>query len=361
MEAVLEVAIEKIRNHFSVHSFFILQDGNNTLYSNGLLQKEKKLAQAEYEVAEWSFKQGKIAGRHTAFAPETLYTFFPLSGTRINPGVLAIQTEKPFREEQKSYWDTFLALISNALEREFLGELAQKVRFLDESDRLYKTLFNSISHELRIPVATIMGASETILHNEGTVEIKSELCKEIVTASLRLNRLIENLLNMSRLESGHIRVRLDWCDMNDLFNKVLEDLADELKPFSSEVFIAPEMPLVKVDFGLMEQVLYNLVYNSTQYTPQGLLIRLSAKYENGKMFLEIADQGPGFPENEIRNVFKKFSRIDRNKTGGLGLGLSIAKGFIQAHNGIIEVENRTEGGACFTIAIPSDKLDFETM
>jgi K+-sensing histidine kinase KdpD len=361
MDEVLGVAIAEIKNHFSLSSFFILQNGNNILNSSGRLQKEKKLSSAEYSVAEWVFTNSKEAGTFTNNPFTVDYTFYPLLGTRLNPGVVGIKADKPFHDEQKSYWDTFMTQISNALEREFLGELAQKVRFLDESDRLYKTLFNSISHELRIPVATIMGASDSILNSSNPANMQSALCQEIFTASLRLNRLIDNLLNISRLESGHISVRLDWCDINDLFNKVTEDLKDDLRPFSLIANIPEDMPMVKIDFGLMEQVLYNLIFNSTQYAPAASEIGLKAEYTDGELIIMVTDRGPGLPEKELTNVFKKFFRVDGSKTGGLGLGLSIGKGFVEAHNGHISVDNLKEGGAIFTIRIPSGKPDIKTI
>jgi len=361
IEEVLKVSIQEIESHFALKSFLILQDGNNILHSSGRLQKEKKLSPSEYSLAEWVFKHSQMAGANTNNPFDAEYTFFPLQGNQLNPGVLAIKQSVPFTEEQKSYWDTFLAQISNALEREFLGELAQKLRFLDESDRLYKTLFNSISHELRIPVATIMGASDSILNSGNSGNTQAALCHEIFTASLRLNRLIENLLNMSRLESGHISLRLDWCDINDLINKVTEDLKEELKPFTIKVFIPEDMPLVKIDFGLMEQVLYNLLFNSTQHAPATSEIETNISFTRGKMIIEIIDFGPGFPESEIKNAFRKFYRVDGSKTGGLGLGLSIAKGFVEAHKGTIELENGKNTGAKFIIRIPSETPEIKNL
>jgi len=225
---------------------------------------------------------------------------------------------------------------------------------LNESDKLYKTLFNSISHELRIPVATIMGASDSLLTTEHSGEIRKELASEIFKASKRLNRLIENLLNMSRLESGRISPRLDWCDIHDLINKVSESLQDELKPFHLHVVIPDDMPFVKIDFGLMEQVLYNLLYNATQYAPTSVNLRVKAFYDNGIMTIQVMDRGPGFPTNEISLIFNKFYRVEGSKAGGTGLGLSIAKGFTEAHKGTITVENRQNGGAKFTIKIPTE-------
>ncbi len=361
IEEVLKVAISEIRRHFQLDSFFILQNGENILHDSGRLQHEKKLTSLEYEVAELVFKTSKKAGAFTNISPDIGYTIFPLPGTKISPGVVAVRLKEQFSGDQISYWDTFLAQISNALEREFLGEMAQRVRFLDESDRLYKTLFNSISHELRIPVATIMGASDSILNSANPARMQSALCNEIFTASLRLNRLIENLLNISRLESGHISARLDWYDLNDLVNKVADDLEEELKPFTLSIEMQDEMPLVKIDFGLMEQVLYNLLINSTQYAPPASIIKLTVEYYNSTMIINVADKGPGFPEKEIKHAFKKFFRVDENKTGGLGLGLSIAKGFVEAHGGTISVENLIQGGSLFSIQIPTETPDIITI
>lgn len=361
IDVVLAVAIEGIKNHFRIDPFFILQDGNNILHSSGRLQKEKKLAEKEYGVAEWVFSHSQKAGKFTDDSPSVEYTFFPMNGTRLNPGVVAVKLEQLFSGDHKAFWDTFLAQISNVLEREFLGELAQKARFLVESDRLYKTLFNSISHELRIPVATIMGASDSLLNSTHPGNVQSALFNEIFTASLRLNRLIENLLNMSRLESGQISVRLDWYDMNDLVNKVAEDLADELKPFTLAVKIPDDMPMVKIDYGLLEQALYNLLYNSTQYAPDASFIELSTCYDDSTLIIRVKDSGPGFPEEAIQNVFKKFFRVDSSKTGGLGLGLSIVKGFVEAHKGTVTVENRKNGGSEFTLKIPTENPDIQNL
>ncbi|MBN2348695.1 MAG: DUF4118 domain-containing protein [Bacteroidales bacterium] len=361
MDEVLKVAGNEIKNHFSLHSYFILQDGNNTLNPAFRKQKEEEITPAEFNVAEWVFKSSRPAGAHTSNPFTADHTFFPLLGTRLNPGVVAVKQIQPFFDDQRSFWETFLTQISNALEREFLGELAQKVRFLDESDRLYKTLFSSISHELRIPVATIMAASESIISSSNTGNIQTELCHEIFTASLRLNRLIENLLNISRLETGHLSVRLDWHDINDLVNKVTEDLKDELKPFSMKMTIPEEMPLVKIDFGLMEQVFYNLLLNSTQYAPGASKIEMDISFNNEAMIITLTDKGPGFPEDDLKNVFKKFFRVKGSSTGGLGLGLSIVKGFVEAHKGWVSVENVKQGGARFTILIPSEKPDIKNL
>ncbi len=261
------------------------------------------------------------------------------------------QQEEMAKDREKNV-NTMLEL---TLEREYLAELAQKARFLDESDKLYKTLFNSISHELRIPVATIMGAAESLITLKHTAELQEELSHEIFTASVRLNRVIENLLNMSRLESGRISLRADWHDINDLINKVSADLDEELKNFVLVVEIPDDMPLVRIDFGLMEQVLYNLLFNSAEYSPAGSEITIRISHANNMLAIKVLDRGPGFPADKISSVFNKFFRVENSKSGGLGLGLSIVKGFVEAHKGTITVENRKEGGADFTINIPSEQ------
>ncbi|BDX38691.1 hypothetical protein CYCD_20460 [Tenuifilaceae bacterium CYCD] len=350
VQRVTEANLEK---YFSVSSFLILQDGNNLLENKNRLNAENKLSSTEFKVASWVFENSKKAGKHTEDFPSAFYTYYPLVGTRIVPGVLAIKLEEPFVGDKIAFWNAFITLISNALEREFLGELVQKGKILEESDKLYKTLFSSISHELRIPVATIMGASDTLMTLQSNSKIQSELNYEISIASLRLNRLIENLLNMSRLESGRISIRLDWYDINDLLNKVVDELKEELKPFRLSINIQDEMPLVRFDFGLMEQVLYNLVLNACQHAPLKSSIRLNVRHNGGMLIIEVLDRGAGFPEGALSCLFDKFYRVSGSKTGGLGLGLSIVKGFVDAHKGNVSVGNRKNGGAKFTVKIPT--------
>jgi K+-sensing histidine kinase KdpD len=353
---VLKITTEQIKNNFSTDIIILLQDGNGKLDLSGKFLKGKRFNAAESEVAIWAFGNDKVAGKYTKTRSSEEYTWYPMAGTMLNPGIIGLKHNNPFPPELNTFWNTFLVQISNALEREFLGELAQKARFLDESDRLYKTLFNSISHELRIPVATIMGASDTLLSLPHSGNMQDALHNEIFTASRRLNRLIENLLNISRLESGRISVNLNWCDMNDLINKVTEDLSDDLKPFSLIADIPEEMPLVSIDFGLMEQVLYNLLYNSCEHAPVASNIRVKVSYLDAHLVIQVLDRGPGFPPDKLSMVFDKFFRIG-GKTGGLGLGLSIVKGFVDAHKGTVTAENRKNGGAKFTITIPTNTPD----
>jgi two-component system sensor histidine kinase KdpD len=223
--------------------------------------------------------------------------------------------------------------------------------------KLYNTLLNSLSHELRTPIATIIGASDNLLTSNGKLseQNKQSLLSEISVASLRLNQQVENLLNMSRLESGAIQIKKDWCDVNELVYTSIHRLGDNLKHHVWDIEIPDNLPLFKLDEGLMEQVLFNLIFNAVTYTPEAstIIIKVVCK-DHAYCVITVEDNGKGFPPEEIGRVFDKFYRLKYSKTGGTGLGLSIAKGFVEAHNGTITLENAPLGGALFTIIIPSE-------
>jgi two-component system, OmpR family, sensor histidine kinase KdpD len=222
--------------------------------------------------------------------------------------------------------------------------------------KFYNTLFNSLSHELRTPITTILGSTDNLVNNAANLsEVnKHELLTEIATASLRLNRQVENLLSMSRLESGVFQVKKDWCDVKELVYKTLQHLESGVSTHKLQVHIADSLPLVKLDYGLMEQVLYNLIGNALNHTPEGSAIIIQTSIAEDKLILTIADNGKGFPETEIINVFTKFYRLQGARPGGTGLGLSIAKGFVEAHGGTIALKNLPLSGAVFTIEIPTE-------
>jgi len=350
---VAKISKNNIKRYFDFEAEFILQNGIDELIKPTRQTHHLSVSGNEFSVASWAYKHKQKAGKYTDTLPSSAYTFYPLMGNTINSGVLMISSKKKLSGDLEIFWDTFLSQIANKLEREFLKDMAKKAQILDESDKLYKTLFNSISHELRIPVATIMGASDTLLSQTYPEETRRALLTEINVASERLNRLIENLLNMSRLETGRITAKVDWCDVHDLANKVVNSLSKELKPYGVPVVIDDDMPLVQLDFGLMEQVIYNLMVNATQHAPEGTNIRLKMFYDTGFLTVQVMDRGTGFPPDEIGFVFNKFYRCQGAKAGGTGLGLSIVKGFVEAHNGTVIAENRAHGGACFTLKIPT--------
>jgi two-component system sensor histidine kinase KdpD len=232
--------------------------------------------------------------------------------------------------------------------------------------KLYNALLDSLSHELRTPISAIMGAIDTIQSETVTISEKNrqQLYSEIEKASLRLNHQVENLLNMSRLETGVIQPKMDWCDLKELIYNVLDHLKEDLQYHKVVVVVDDNLPLFKLDYGLTEQIIYNLIFNASQYTPKGAQIVIKVEYNPDVEFeynpikimpcvITIADDGNGFPEEEIDKVFDKFYRLQNSKTGGTGLGLSIVKGFVEAQNGVISLENGEECGSIFKIGFPA--------
>ncbi|GAB4091471.1 sensor histidine kinase [Flaviaesturariibacter terrae] len=225
--------------------------------------------------------------------------------------------------------------------------------------RLYSTLLNSLSHELRTPIATIIGATDNLMDPDSRVsdENKSSLISEISIAALRLNHQVENLLNMSRLEAGAIKLRLDWCEMTELVYASIRRLEEVAKDHVLDISIPESLPLVKLDTVLFEQALFNLLSNAVQYTPKGSIISVTVACSEGICRIVLEDNGPGFPKDALERVFDKFYRLDQSPTGGTGLGLSIAKGFVEAHGGRIVLENAPLGGARFTITVPVETAE----
>ncbi len=243
--------------------------------------------------------------------------------------------------------------------------------------KFYNALFNSLSHELKTPIAAIIGASDNLLSDTNKIseDNKHNLLSEISIASVRLNQQVENLLNMSRLESGYIQPKKDWCDVNELVYSVVNRLEEKLNQHELKIEINEKLPLFKLDFGLMEHVLLNLVNNAIIYTTAGTTITIRVDFikivkghfnlsteninperdkEITNLVIEICDNGSGFPPDEIQKVFEKIYRLKNSKAGGTGLGLSIARGFVEAQNGTIHLSNLLSGGASFTITIPAE-------
>jgi len=353
---VIKIAYDYINRYFKLECSIVVKNDMNQLEVIPLENSTIKLTESEMSIVNWVEKNSLKAGKFTNTLPSNEYTFYPLIGSSSALGVVVVKQINIFTYGEEQFWESSLSQITGKYERELLRNATRKTYMISESEKLYKTLFNSISHELRIPIAAIMGSSETLLEQQLPEPIQKELYSEINIASIRLNRLVENLLNMSRLESGRITPHPDWCDIQDLANSVSESLKHELEPFKFSVFIPEDMPLIFVDFGLMEQVLHNLILNATQNAPAGSLIQLKVLMDNLTLRIQVIDQGTGFPETELASVFDKFYRGKNAKAGGTGLGLSIVKGFVEAHNGNVSASNGAKGGAVFTIKIPAKEM-----
>jgi two-component system sensor histidine kinase KdpD len=262
-------------------------------------------------------------------------------------------------EDLLMFFMYFVIALVNAVLTFKIREQEKNARDKEEREntiKLYNTLLNSLSHELRTPVSTIIGAVDTLKESKDKLSAlnQTELLSQIDNASIRLNRQVENLLNMSRLETGILKLNLDWCDANELIFSVVQKLSFANGSQKISFAANENLPLFRLDAGLMEHVLHNIIYNAILYTPENSVKKIDAAYESDNCIITIADNGNGFPESEIQFVFDKFYRLPHSKTGGSGLGLSIAKGFTEAHNGKIFLQNNKEGGATFTIVIPTE-------
>lgn len=255
----------------------------------------------------------------------------------------------------------FVIASINAVLTYKIREAETKARDKEEKEntiKLYNTLLNSLSHELRTPVSTIIGALDTIKENKNRLSLanQDELFTQIDIASMRLNRQVENLLNMSRLESGMLKLKLDWCDLNELIFAAINNNRDDFNNHKIDFMPTENLPLFKLDSGLVEQILHNLIHNALQHTPENSTIKIELSQNETNCIIQISDNGKGFPENKIDFVFDKFYRLPHTKPGGSGLGLSIVKGFTEAMKGKVRLENLPQGGARFTIVIPCECL-----
>ncbi|MBI4930709.1 MAG: DUF4118 domain-containing protein [Bacteroidetes bacterium] len=253
----------------------------------------------------------------------------------------------------------FLIATVNAVLTYKIRQIEKETMKEEEKERtlkLYNTLLNSLSHELKTPIATIMGATDNLESNAGKLseQNKDELLSEISSATSRLNQQVENLLNMSRLESGFIQPKKDWMDITELIYNVAKRVEENKITQKINININPEIPMFKLDKGMIEQVIYNLLSNAVLYTPEQSAIGITAVCHVDILQIIVEDNGNGFPADEIAKVFDKFYRLKNSKAGGTGLGLSIVKGFVEALSGKIKLENISTGGARFTIDIPAE-------
>jgi len=232
-----------------------------------------------------------------------------------------------------------------------------------KSIKLYNTVLDSLSHELKTPISTIIGATDALQNNDGNISEnqKAKLINEISIAGIRLNNQVENLLNMSRIESGIIVPKKDWVDVNEMIYETIKELNYKKFTQKTSISVSDNFPLFKLDFGLTKQAIYNILNNAIIYTPDDSTIYIHLSKEENKLKIEILDEGNGFPKDEIDLVFDKFYRLKNSKSGGSGLGLSIVKGFIEAQNGTISLENNLEKGAKFTILIATEFSNLNTL
>ena len=309
----------------------------------------------EAAVAQWTFDHGRMAGRGTDTLPGASAVYVPLKGTQAFLGVLGVRPPEallPLGPDQLDLLETLARQAASALERVRFASEAEQARLAVEAERLRSTLLSSVSHDLRTPLATITGAASTLLQPGSLDEsAERELKEAIYEEAERLNRLVTNLLDMTRLESGSLSLTRDWHSLEELAGTALARLERGAQARPIQVSIPAHLPLVPVDGVLIEQVLVNLLDNALKYTPAGSPILVTAAANDGAVTVAVADEGPGLPIGAEERVFEKFYRGGSGQRG-FGLGLPICHAIVTAHGGRIWAENKPPHGAAFRFTLP---------
>jgi two-component system sensor histidine kinase KdpD len=316
------------------------------------------VSEKEASVAAWAFHHAKPAGHATDTLPSADALYSPLVTPAGCVGIIGLRLKdgRDLSLQQRNLLDSFLRQIALVLDRQRLRETETEAKLLAESERLGKTLLNSVSHELRTPLAAITSAASGLRDAGPLTTVQQTLAAELDEATARLNRLVRNLLDLSRLEAGHLRPNIDWHDVRDLVHTALQNLGRALAEHSVKVDIASDLPPARFDFALTEQILANLLSNAAVHTPAGTPIEVRARAESNELVLEVADQGPGLPPGNPARLFDRFQRGTDAARGGTGIGLSLVKGFAEAQDGTVAAASRDGGGAIFTVRLPLTKM-----
>ena len=341
----------------------LLLPENGSLVVKAGYPPEDVLDQADLAAAKWAWEHNRPAGRGSDTLPGAKRLFLPMRTGRGAIGVVGIDCDKPgplLTPDQRRLLDALIDQSALAIERvELVDDLDQAKRRV-EADRLRSALLTSISHDLKTPLAAIIGAAGTLrsFPSELTDQGKAELLSTIVEESERLNRFIANLLDMTKLEAGSIKPNAARHDVSEVVGSVLERASKILARHNVEIDTAADLPMLDLDPVLFEQALFNLLDNAAKYSPPDTKIRIDAWQEDSIVKLEVSDEGPGIPAHEIDRIFEKFHRADKQDQvqAGTGLGLAISRGFIEAMGGSLVAGNRSDRpGAVFTIAMPVPK------
>ena len=316
------------------------------------------LQDKERAVAQWVFDRGLTAGKDTDTLRDTGRAFFPVSVEEKVLAVLAVDmtsTESRLTPQKRLLIEAFASLAAVAIIRVRLAREAEQARWLAESEKLHNALLNSISHDLRTPLAAITGAVTALLSEESKSDTETDraLLRAIEEEARRMNHFVANLLDMVRIEGGTLKLRREWCDIQDILGVALREVKGAIAGHPLEIDIPADLPLVKVDFPLIEHVMINLLENAAKYSPQGSKISVSARYLDQAMRFTVTDHSPSVPAAERVRIFDKFYRLHYSKqVGGTGLGLSICKGIIEAHGGKIWVDPSPDYGNRFIFTLP---------
>ena len=351
-ERVMFKLAKYIGNYFNSEAMLFIYDGEqetSNIYPN------RDLDINEQEITSWVINNGIAAGKGTDTFSDSEYHFYPINSTNRIEGVIILKVGSKRIAENEEFLRTISFMIGSSIIKEKIVRIRQKTMVEEETDKLYSIILSSISHELKTPVTSIALSASGLCDDKLSSDkfTREVLINDILEANDRLNRIITNLLDMTRIESGRLKLNLQWNDINDLITLASQKYTNELKNYNFIKEINAVLPPIKLDFGLVEQVISNLLYNAIIHTKPGTTIIITAGIENSDIYIEIKDNGGGI--QAIDKIFKKFYKERPKKTGGLGIGLSICKAIIEFHKWTLEAHNNDIGGVTFRIIIPFRK------
>ncbi len=356
LEELLQVATEQISRIFASPATILMPDGEGKLQVRAGHSFPAEDVREEM-VASWVFKHGHLAGAGTGTLTAVKGIYLPLIASQHVIGVLRLETEQPDRLLEADSLRLLEALggqVGLAIERENLSRQAQTARFQIEAEQLRNALLSSVSHDLRTPLTVIAGSASSLLEGEESLDsaTKQELAQGIYEEAKRLDRLVNNLLEMSRLQSGEAKIITEWHVLEEVIGCALAQMDSQLRDHPVAINLPTDLPLVQIDALLLERVVINLLENALKYTPPGSPVEISGQIQGNELLVTVADHGPGLPPGQEERIFEKFYQVAPGSARGAGLGLTICRSIIEAHDGRMWAANRPEGGAVFAFTIP---------
>ena len=363
LDTGLRAAVNLIESIFAANAALLVRQKDHTLSSIPHPVSSLALSETEKSVAEWVFSRHMPAGKFTESFSEAEALHVPLQGRTAVMGVLSVRpfAEKSYDLTERDLLEAFAVLIGLVLEKDHIIEAFKRAEILEASEHLRRALLQSVSHELKTPLSAVQAGIDAIARQTDGDEKSQRTLREVQVAVRRLHRVINNLLNMTRIESGVIQPNLDWCDVGELIQAAIELAAEAGAEHQIAIELDQTLPMVKVDQPLLEQCLCNLLLNSAANSPPGAKIIIRAQLINDHLVVSVRDEGKGIREAELTRIFDVFYRGADAPPGGTGLGLAIVDGFVSAHGGLVRAANRETGGAEFVITIPVEVLRAEIM